>query len=447
MASMKDSGVEWIGDIPEEWKLGRLGFLASMESGATPSKDNLEYWDGTIPWISSMEVKRDVLLDTSLHISPAAIESCSSRMLPAGTVVMVVRSGILQHTIPVAILGASMAVNQDIKAFQFCNSLLPKYFFYFVKGNNDNLLKVLLKDKSTVDNISQVYLKMLRVPVPPKTEQQAIAALLDQKCAAIDATSNTLETQISTLERYRASVIHEAVTRGLDPTAPTKPSNVDWIGNIPQGWSLTKLQRHIYLRARLGWKGLKADEYVTAGYPMFSAFNIVDNKLVQEECDYITEERYKESPEIMLAVGDVLLVKDGAGYGKHAYVHNLKRPSTVNGSIAVLTPDSAFEGRFLNYCLGSELFKHQSRLLLTGMGVPHLTQHFLKNVLLTLPPIAEQKAIADYLDARTAAIDTVIATKRKQLDVLKRRRQSLIYEYVTGKRRVNQEGEPYENQR
>lgn len=292
---------------------------------------------------------------------------------------------------------------------------------------------------STLPSMTQTDLGSILLPWPCVNEQYVIASYLNRKCMIADKAIMTLESQISTLERYRSSVIHEAVTRGLDSTASTKPSGIGWIGNIPAGWNLTKLQQIAYLRARLGWKGLKADEYVEEGYPLFSAFNIQNNMLVQTECNYINEQRYKESPEIMLSEGDVLLVKDGAGYGKHAYVQRLDKPSTVNGSLAVLTPKNAVEGRYLHYYFDSEVFKHQARMLMTGMGVPHLTQHFLKNILLPLPPKQDQIDIADYLDTRTAAIDAVLETKRKQLDILKRRRQSLIYEYVTGKRRVTEE--------
>jgi type I restriction enzyme S subunit len=208
----KPSGVEWIGEIPACWSINRLRYLASIESGATPSKDDLSYWEGRIPWVSSMEVKRDLLFDTSLHISEKAVASCSTRVLPKGTLVMVVRSGILQHTIPVSILGKPMTINQDIKAFKFNESMLPRYFFYFVKGNNDNLLKTLLKDKSTVDNINQEYLKSLRVPVPPVAEQANIVDFLDERIRAINAVLDTKSKQLDILKRRRQSLIYEYVT-------------------------------------------------------------------------------------------------------------------------------------------------------------------------------------------------------------------------------------------
>lgn len=209
---MKPSGAEWIGDIPSNWSVNRLRYLASFESGATPSKDNLEFWEGTIPWVSSQEVKEDILLDTSLHITAAAISSCSTRILPEGTLVMVVRSGILQHTIPVALLGRPMTINQDIKALRFDGGMQNKYFFYLVKGNNDNLLKELIKDKSTVDNISFEYLLSLHVPVPPPDEQQSIINYLDKRCSVIDAVIDTKRKQRDVLKKRRQSLIYEYVT-------------------------------------------------------------------------------------------------------------------------------------------------------------------------------------------------------------------------------------------
>lgn len=209
---MKPSGIDWIGDIPEGWEINRLRYLAKMESGATPSKDDLEYWEGDIPWVSSMEVKSDLLEDTSLHISAAGVSSCSTRLLPVGTLVMVVRSGILQHTIPVALLGRPMTINQDIKALSFSSKVSSKYFFYLVRGNNQNLLKVLCKDKSTVDNINQEYLKSLLIPLPPLSEQKEIVAYLDARTAAIDAVLETKRKQIDVLKRRRQSLIYEYVT-------------------------------------------------------------------------------------------------------------------------------------------------------------------------------------------------------------------------------------------
>lgn len=209
---MKDSGVDWIGEIPEHWAISRVRHLASLCSGATPSKDVLSYWEGNIPWVSSQEVKSDIIKDTSLHISEEAINSCSTQLMSAGTLVMVVRSGILQHTIPVALLGVSATINQDIKAFQFNHLMLPAYFKYHIQGENDALLSVIIKDKTTVESVDNQLLLSLKIMVPPIEEQKAIVAFLNYKCGYVDKILNDKQEQLNLLMQQKKSLIYEYVT-------------------------------------------------------------------------------------------------------------------------------------------------------------------------------------------------------------------------------------------
>ena len=146
--------------------------------------------------------------------------------------------------------------------------------------------------------------------------------------------------------------------------------------------------------------------------------------------------RYDESPEIRLKVGDVLLVKDGAGIGKCAIVENMPIPSTVNGSIAVISSTSFITPKYLYYYFLSEMFQQHIDLLKDGMGVPHLFQSDLKEIKITFPSKDEQKEIADCLDAKCAEIDGLIAKKEQLAKELESYKKSLIYEVVTGKREV-----------
>lgn len=207
-----DSGIAWIGKIPKHWEINRVRYLCSMCSGATPSKDVVEYWEGNVPWVSSQEVKTDTIYDTSLHISSDAIRSCSTQLMPIDTLVMVVRSGILQHTIPVALLGIPATINQDIKAFTFKESMLASYFKYFIQGNNDALLKVLVKDKTTVESIDNELLLSCKVPVPPIKEQEKIVRYLDERTNKVNAILSEKEKQLETVSSYKTSLIYEYVT-------------------------------------------------------------------------------------------------------------------------------------------------------------------------------------------------------------------------------------------
>ena len=209
---MKDSGIEWIGKIPKHWNINKTRYLASLCSGATPSKDVYTYWEGNIPWVSSQEVKSDIITDTSLHISEEAIRSCSTKLMPAGTLVMVVRSGILQHTIPVALLGVPATINQDIKAFVFKPEMIPAYYKYYIQGENDALLNVLIKDKTTVESIDNNLLLSLRIIVPPIQEQKDIVNYLDERCSKINSIISDKQEQLDAIIQHKKSLIYEYVT-------------------------------------------------------------------------------------------------------------------------------------------------------------------------------------------------------------------------------------------
>ncbi len=209
---MKDSGIEWIGEIPEGWSISSLKYLASIKGGSTPSKSNPAFWGGEIPWVSSQEVKLSRLTDTSQHITQEALDYCSNVVFPAETVVMVVRSGILKHTLPVSILDKPMTINQDIKAVQFFRDSQSAFFYYFVKGLNNALLHELCKDGSTVDNLDIDLLSRCPIIQPPIDEQTAIVDYLDQKTSEIDSLIEKKKQLVEKLQEYRKSLISECVT-------------------------------------------------------------------------------------------------------------------------------------------------------------------------------------------------------------------------------------------
>lgn len=209
---MKDSGVDWIGDIPEGWGVNKLKFLAYIQGGSTPSKDNLDYWNGDIPWVSSGEVKSSVLFDTSQHVSDLALQKCNNVLFHPGSVVMVVRSGILKHTLPVALLMRPMTINQDVKAFVFNENIDPRFFIYFVNGLNDKLLLILKKDGSTVDNLDVDLVVNCSILQPSLREQKQIIDYLDEKTFQIDSLIDKKKQLIEKLQEYRKSLISECVT-------------------------------------------------------------------------------------------------------------------------------------------------------------------------------------------------------------------------------------------
>jgi type I restriction enzyme S subunit len=210
-----------------------------------------------------------------------------------------------------------------------------------------------------------------------------------------------------------------------------KDSGVEWLGEIPEYWTLSRIKEKGSVRGRVGWKALKADEYVDEGYIFLSTPNIKEKDIDFENVNYITYERYIESPEIMLQEEDILLTKDGSTLGTTNIVTSLPREATVNSSIAVLRFKKQVFKKYLYYQILSDFIQNKISLKKSGMGVPHLFQRDINNFFILIPPIVEQKAIAHYLDTKTAQIDRKIDLLTQKATLYSNLKQSLINETVT----------------
>lgn len=205
-----------------------------------------------------------------------------------------------------------------------------------------------------------------------------------------------------------------------------RQTGLEWLPDLPAEWDEREIGRDVWVRARLGWKGLTADEYVDEGVPMLATPDIKSPEIQFDAAKKITKERYAESPEIMLTVGDVLLTKDGSTIGTVNVVRELLGAATVNGSIAVLTPSGDLDGRYLYWFVASSYAQSIFGRLRGGMGVPHLFQRDINRIKMPYPGRAEQQAIADYLDRETARIDTLIEEQQRLIEMLRERRSAEI---------------------
>ena len=315
------------------------------------------------------------------------------------------------------------------------NFINPKYFHYLLRTD---LYTGFFKSRSTgvIDSRLRLYPDVfgsIEIIFPPKPEQDNIVCFLDREIAKIDDLIIQQQQLIELLKEKRQAIISHAVTRGLNQYAPMKESGVEWLGVVPEHWALSILGFESWVRARLGWKGLKAEEYVDNGFIFLATPNIKGIDIDFENVNYINEQRYEESPEIKLREGDVLLAKDGSTLGIVNVIRRLDRPSTVNSSIAVITPHQNLHGIFLYYLFQSSFMKNIIEITKGGMGVPHLFQEDINKFRIPMPPFHEQVSIATHLDRQTAKIDALTDAACNAITLLQERRTTLISSAVTGK--------------
>ena len=231
------------------------------------------------------------------------------------------------------------------------------------------------------------------------------------------------------LER-EADIAETSISR-WKPYPDYKESDVEWLGEVPAHWTVQRLDFIATVKARLGWKGLKASEYVDEGFIFLSTPNIKGEEIDFENVNYITAERYYESPEIMIEIGDVLLAKDGSTLGIASVVRTLPAPTTVNSSIAVIRIKKELNSVFLYRFLTAHYMQNVIQLFKDGMGVPHLFQKDIRKFQIVVPPLSEQCSIAVFLDRETAQIDSLIAKKHELIAFLQEQRSALITHAVT----------------
>jgi type I restriction enzyme S subunit len=210
---LRDSGVPWLGEIPGHWPLVPLRYLVSFLSGGTPDKGNADFWSGgTIPWVSPKDMKVEVIDDSEDHITEAAVDGSATRIVPVGSVLVVVRGMILAHSLPVAVTSAPVTINQDIKALVCGERLLPDFLRIVLEGQSRLLLSLADSSAHGTKKLETEVLQRLEVPAPALDEQRAIVDHIARETAKLDALRAATERTIVLLKGRRTALIAAAVT-------------------------------------------------------------------------------------------------------------------------------------------------------------------------------------------------------------------------------------------
>ena len=289
-----------------------------------------------------------------------------------------------------------------------------------------------LSNSNIQANLNAEIVSNLLCPLPPLTEQEAIANFLDKKTGEIDQAIALFEQEKTDLQAYRKAIISETVTKGLNPNAKLKDSGIQWIGQIPEEWKTPKLS---YITSKIGSGSTPrggAETYVTSGVKFIRSQNVYDTGLRLEDVVCITDEVNESMKNSQVQVGDILYNITGGSIGRCYIVDDSLGPANVNQHVCIVRPCNVY-GRFLLYNLQSEVSQYQLRILQSGGNREGLTAEAFKDFIIPLPPLSEQQAIADYLDKKTNDIDAALMQIDTQIADLQAYRTALISEAVTGK--------------
>ena len=277
---------------------------------------------------------------------------------------------------------------------------------------------------------------MLRriIPLPDIREQESICEYLDTECARIDAVIEQTRASIEEYKKLKQSVITQAITKGIRPGRKMKDSGVEWIGEIPEEWTLCKTKA-IANRIVVGVVIKPADYFDDAGtVPFLRGINVKEYRVNNSPMVYINETTNEILSKSVVHTGDILIVRDGS-IGVSAVVPEEYDGANVVSMIIVTCNDMVLPD-YLCYSLNSDVGKTQFNLSKIGTALTHTSVQSVSNLLHFVPPIEEQAEIVNYLKSRVASFDNLIQTKEKIIAELESCKKSLIFEYVTGKKEV-----------
>ena len=407
----KNSGVEWIGEVPENWKTMR--FKHFVDQITTPST----------------------------HPHKIALENIESKTGKFVSTDSDFEGNGVAFNVDDIVYGKLRPYLQKVWKAEFEGNAIGDFFVYRVKDNclPSYLKYVMLSDNFTsAANGSTYGAKMPRVAsefiansvwfLPSLSEQQAIASYLDYKVGLIDASVSAINSQIDDLKSYLQSIISEAVTKGLNPDVPMKDSGVEWIGEIPESWECTKLG-WVYMNMGSGTTPdtNNLNYYSEDGVNWLQTGDLNDSEIIMTS-KHVTELAIKERGMKLYPAGSVVIAMYGATIGK---VGLLKIETTTNQACCVLPNVDNMYNRYAFYTVQSS----KTALLAksAGGGQPNISQTIIKEHKIPVPSLDEQFVIADYLDSKTSKIDAAIKSLEVQRDDLNTLKLSIISEAVTGK--------------
>ena len=426
---MKDSGIEWIGKIPTEWKIERVGSLFMCRNEKVSDRDFAPLSvskQGVVPQIETV-AKSDNSDNRKLVLKDDfVINSRSDRKQSCG----------------LSFLDGSVSLINIVLSIRNKQQLTTSFLPYVMKnyGFAEEFYKWGHGIVADLWTTRWQELKSIFIPLPPLPEQQRIADYLDKQCSIMDKLAENLQQQIEKLKEYKQSVITEAVTKGLDPNVAMKDSGVEWIGQIPKEWKVIPIKSLFSFgkgltitKADLQENGVKVINYgqIHAKYNRGVSIN---NNLYR----FVSEKFLSTNHNSLIEFGDFIFAdtsEDIDGAGNFVYID---KHDKIFAGYHTLILQSLYnnDNKFLAYLFLSTQWRQQIQKRICGIKVFTISKNILSCLTIIRPPLPEQQRIVDYLDKKCEEIDKLIKIKQEKIDRLSEYKKSLIYECVTGKKEI-----------
>lgn len=442
---MKPSGIDWIGEIPCSWNIKRIKYLAQLKGrigwqGLTSDEytdagpfliTGVDFSDGGINWKSCVHITEERWAEApEIHIKNGDL--------------LITKDGTVGKVAIVENLQEKASLNSGVLLIKTSDEYSKK-FLYWVLLSEEFWTWFRLKNagNSTIIHLYQNDFAEFSYTFPDITEQNAIADFLDKECVQIDSIAADLEKQIDLLQQYKKSLITETVTKGLDKSVPMKDSGVEWIGKIPAHWDFKRLKFMLENSSdsmKVGPFGsaLSGSDFTDEGKWVYNQRVVLDNNF-SENTTFVSEEKFQEMRSFAVYPGDILITTRGT-IGKVAIVPEGANEGILHPCIIKFRVDKEMIIPELLQLIfnESDFVKDQITLMSNATTIEVIYSYSLKDILLPVIPADEQEKIYGYLSKKCIAIDGIIAEKQKALATITNHKKSLIYEYVTGKKRVKE---------
>jgi len=441
----KDSGVEWLGEIPKHWISTKIKNMLSVPITDGPH-ETPDFLDTGVPFVSAEAISKGYINFDKIrgHISIEANNKYSQKYSPKLHDVYMIKSGATTGVTAIVDNRIDFNIWSPLAVFRAGTSLNSYYLLNYLRSSNFQKAVELYWTYGTQQNIGMNVLENLYISVPPLQEQQTIANYLDLATAKIDTLIEKQTKLIALLKEKRQAVISTAVTRGLDSTVAMKDSGVEWLGEIPVGWEALQLKRISSIK---GGYAYATSDFEDEGIQIIKIGNVYQSKFhTDRQPTFISLDVAKKTREFLIAEGDLIISLTGT-LGKRDYGYAVtvdkKGEYRLNQRVAKMIPNNKLVAtKYLSYIMKSEQYLTQIYALPAGTKQANLSNDDVLSAVCALPSLEEQEKIVRHIDDKTSKIDNLITKSTKAIDLLKEKRTALISSAVTGKidvREINME--------